>query len=99
MAGGIVLRSRLGCRRARVSWLTGTLGSGACGTDAQCGDLIARLAQDLEAVAVEVEHLARLGDGLRLMNDEACNSRRLLVRQVPVHLPVQVSDGDGAVDI
>src|SRR5947207_9351692 len=71
----------------------------ADGPDANRRDLIAALAQNFEAVAVERESLAGLGDGLRLMDDETGDGGRLLVRQRPVHLAIEIADRHRAVDI
>src|SRR5262245_29144108 len=60
--------------------------------DANGRDLVAALAQNLEAVAVKGEGLPRLGDGLRLVDDEASDGRGLIVRQRPVHLAVEIAD-------
>ena len=54
---------------------------------------------------MEGEDLSHFGDGARLVDDEAGDRRRLLVRQLPAHDAVQIADrhrafdGDGAVRI
>ena len=62
-------------------------------------DLVAAAAQDLDAVAVEREHLAGLGDELRLVHDKPGNGGCLLFRQIPIHVPVEIADRYGAVDV
>src|SRR5579863_3028259 len=47
--------------------------------DAQCSDAVAVLLQHGEAETVEGEALPRFGDRARLVNDDACDRRRLVV--------------------
>ena len=47
---------------------------------------------------MEGEGLFRIGDGLRLMDDEARHRGCLLVGQVPLHEAVHVADGRESVD-
>src|SRR5262245_18796272 len=67
--------------------------------DANGRDLVATFAQNLKAVAVESEGLARLGDGLGLVDDETGYCGGLIVRQRPVHLAVEIAYGHRAVDV
>ena len=66
--------------------------------DPDRGHLVAALAQHLEAEAVEGEGLAGIGDHARLMNDEAGERRRLVIRKLPVERAVEVADRRRAVD-
>src|ERR1700685_4504868 len=67
--------------------------------DAQCSDAIAGLAQDVKAEAVEGEALSRLRDRARFVDDDARDGGGLVVRDIPVHRPVQVAHRHRAIDI
>src|SRR3546814_20209425 len=62
--------------------------------DADRRDLVALAAQYLEPEAIEREGLADLGYAPRLVENEARERRRLIVRQVPFELAVEVADRD-----
>src|SRR5215510_4016219 len=72
---------------------------GADRPDSNGRDLVAAFAQNFKAVAIEGEGLARLGDGLRLVDDEASDRGGLIVRQRPVHLAVEIAYRHRAVDV
>jgi uncharacterized membrane protein YraQ (UPF0718 family) len=74
------------------------VGAPAYRPDAQLGDPVLFALHDDEALAVEGEGLFLGGNGLRLVNDEAGDGRRLLVGQVPVERAVDVADRYRAVD-
>src|SRR4026209_2082625 len=56
------------------------------------GDAVALTPQHAEAEPVESKALAAVGDRARLVDHEACDGGRLLVRQMPVHGAVEVPD-------
>src|SRR5215475_5066415 len=72
---------------------------GADRPDSNGRDLVAAFAQNFKAVAIEGEGLAWLGDGLRLVDDEASDRGGLVVRQRPIHLAVKIAYCHLAVDI
>src|SRR5215510_1520029 len=67
--------------------------------DANGRDLVAAFAQNFKAVAIEGEGLAGLGNGLRLVDDEASDRGGLVVWQRPVHLAVEIAYRHRAVDV
>src|SRR5579862_6018083 len=67
--------------------------------NAQCRDAVAALAQYVKAEAVEGEALSWLRNRARFVDDDAGDGRRLVVRDVPVHRPIQVAHRHGAIDI
>src|SRR3982074_3542060 len=60
--------------------------------DTQRGDAVALAAQHAEAEAVESKTLAAFGNRARLVDYEAGDGGRLLIREMPVHRAVKVAD-------
>jgi hypothetical protein len=55
-------------------------------------DAVARFAADLETVSMKGEDLSGIGNGLRLVDDKACDGGGLFVGQVPVGRAIEVAD-------
>src|SRR5580692_8366583 len=60
--------------------------------DSERGDPIALLAQHFEAEAVKAEGLTRLGNRARLVNHEAGHRGGFVVRQIPAHRSIELTD-------
>src|SRR5450631_3464440 len=66
--------------------------------DFQGCDPVARLAQHFEAEIMKGEHLTRLRDGARLIDDKAGDRGGFLVWQIPGHRAVEIADWHRAVN-
>src|ERR1043166_5110386 len=67
--------------------------------DAERRDPVATAPEYLETKSVEGEALSRFRNRARLVDDEAGDRGRLLVRQAPVHRAVEIADRHPTVDI
>src|SRR6516225_4482177 len=67
--------------------------------NAQGRDAVACLAQYLETEAVKGKTLPRFGDRPCFVNDNTRDRGRFVVRDIPVHGPVEIADRHAAVDI